>query len=116
MIPAAYLDERHRMRWEYIWDEDGKIRQEVLDMGFAPSEHNPNDLVRFLEFLFPFNVIPVLPHGVFDDDEATKLFDDWMTQHIGSGWQLWMRSSDMKKPIYYFESATDALHFKLRWS
>lgn len=113
-IPKEFIDKHHRLKWEYIFDDAGIVRQEITDMGFHISLTTPTDLVQFLLARFPHQV--TLNYDLGDISEGGFIFkdmNDWMqTSGLRGVWQLWVVR---QKPVFMFENVVDALHFKLRW-
>jgi phospholipid N-methyltransferase len=116
MIPKRYRAKNGRMKWSYIWTQDGTIRPQVIKAGFHPDIEHPHDIVRLLDHLFPNQIIPGFTMDVFNDKTASSALDDWFLEYIKGSWQLWMIDFSMKVPMYYFENVSDALLFKMRWS
>jgi hypothetical protein len=113
-IPAEFVDKHHRMKWEYLFDHTGEMRQEIADMGFHISSSNPAVLIEFLLARFPHQVTPDCSLGdISEDGIIFKEMNDWMqTSGLRGVWQLWVVKQN---PVFMFENVVDALHFKLRW-
>ena len=107
MIPKKYLDRKKRMKWAYVFDKDGGLRD---------PKFGTYTIVALIEELFPNAVIPGFDIDLFNDKKWSKDFDNWCTDNLKHGWTMWATAGDMRKPTYHFEASADALLFKLKWS
>ena len=128
MIPEEFIDKYRRMRWEFIWDNSGRLRPEVIALGFRPGvpsmseddddERSAADLWGLLDLLFPYRVSPA-SLSMADFSEGGKLYEEshnWLRDNIRGCWQLWFpMNKTMAENMFLFQEETDAVLFKLRW-
>jgi hypothetical protein len=106
MIPKKYLDKKKRMKWSYIFNKIGEVREPF----------STYSLIMLIDKLFPHSITPGFDIEMFNDKKWSKEFDVWCSENLKHGWTMWATAGDMRNPTYHFETATDALLFKMKWT
>lgn len=100
MIPAEFIAENRRLKWEYFFSEPNgaptPMMKAIMDRGRAAD---------FVQEVLPY----VVRIEWFNRDQDESIFsDDWMREHISGAWTLWVDG-------VFFEKAEDAFWFKMNF-
>ena len=109
-VPQEYRDDNKRMRWEFLFTEDGTLRD--------PERHGGLSMQEFILLYLPYSVQPpehYRDHLGETDEDQINAFNAWMKKSIKGCWQFWPTPGNMAKSVFYFENEGDAMFFKLRW-
>lgn len=100
MIPAEFISENKRLKWEYFFSEPRG----------APTEVMREIMAKGKSHLFVQEVLPyVVRLQWFDRDKDQSIFsDEWMKEHVTGAWTLWVDG-------VFFEKAEDAFWFKMNF-
>jgi len=107
-IPKRYRNVNKRVSWHFIFDKDGEVNPVLSRRGLGVL-----NLTELLEHILPHKIISTI--SMAGGNPIPDEMDNWFREHLTGCWQLWMLNGDMRQAVYYFENASDALHFKMRW-